>query len=234
MIALEHSPLGVETLDDPACPSSLARATLREIATANALFGGRAAAVFGIERLLAGIPAGTRLTLLDVGAGSGDIARTLVARARRRHIRLTAVALDNHRAAIALAREGGLPGLLAEAAALPIRDGAVDLVLASQFLHHFSRASAVALVREFDRIARLGVILCEPRRTPVAAAGIWTAALLLGFHAVTRRDGVLSVRRSYTRPELAALLTAAGVSGTVRRRPGFRIVGWWRSHRADR
>jgi ubiquinone/menaquinone biosynthesis C-methylase UbiE len=124
--------------------------------------------------------------------------------------------------------------LLAGAGALPLRDRGVDVVLASQFLHHFTRASAVALVREFQRVARLGVILCEPRRTPMAAAGIWTAAVVLGFHAVTRRDGVLSVRRSFTPGELSALLAEAGVRGTVRRRPGFRIVAWWRSNHADR
>lgn len=233
MIALAPSPIGVEALDDPACPAALARATLVEIATANALFGGRSAAAFGVAQLLAGIPAGARLTLLDVGAGSGDIPRALVARARRRGIQLGAVALDNNRTAAALARGAGIHPVVAGAEALPLGDGSADLVLASQFLHHFARRSAVALVREFDRVARLGVVLCEPRRSPLAAAGIWAAAHLLRFHPVTRRDGVLSVRRSFTDREFAALLDDAEVCGTVRRRPGFRIVAWWRSRHAD-
>jgi ubiquinone/menaquinone biosynthesis C-methylase UbiE len=233
VIALEPSPLGVETLDDPACPAPLARATLRDIATANALFGGRAAAAYGVAQLLAGVPAGARLTLLDVGSGSGDIGRAIAALAARRGIRLTAVALDRSPAAAALAGEAGMHPVRACAEALPIRAGAAHIVLASQFLHHFTRRSAVALVREFDRIARLGVVLCEPRRTPLAAAGIWVAAHLLRFHAVTRRDGVLSVRRSFTPAELAAVLDDAGVRGAVRRRPGFRVVAWWRSSRAD-
>jgi SAM-dependent methyltransferase len=234
VIALEPSPLGEETLDDAACPAALARATLVDIATANALFGGRAAAAYGVAQLLAGVPAGSRVTLLDVGSGCGDIGRAVARRAGRRGIHITAVALDHSRAAAALARGSGVEPVLARAEALPIRAGAVDLVLASQFLHHFTRRSAAALVREFDRIARLGVVLCEPRRTPLAAAGIWTAAHLLGFHAVTRRDGVLSVRRSFTPTELALVLDEAGVRGTVRRRPGFRVVGWWRKRHADR
>jgi len=234
VIALECSPLGEEALDDPACPAALARATLADIATANALFGGRAAAAYGVARLLAGVPAGSRLTLLDVGSGSGDVGRAVARRARHRGIRLTAVALDHSRTAAALARGGGGEPVVARAEALPLRAGAVDVVLASQFLHHFTRRSAVTLVREFHRIARLGVVLCEPRRTPLAAAGIWTAAHLLGFHAVTRRDGVLSVRRSFTPAELAGVLDDAGVRGTVRRRPGFRVVAWWRKRHADR
>lgn len=233
MITLDASPLGVETLDDPACPAPLARATLRDIAVANALFGGRAAAGYGVAQLLKHVAPGSRLTLLDVGSGSGDIPRAVVQRAARHGVSVTAVALDNSRTAAAMARRSGVLPVLADARALPIRDGGADVVLASQFLHHFTRPSAIALVEAFDRMARVGVVLCEPRRTPLAAAGIWTAAHVLGFHAVTRRDGVLSVRRSFTPEELGAVLAEAGVRGTICRRPGFRIVAWWRSQHAD-
>lgn len=234
MIQLEHSPLGVEALDDVGCPDPIVHAMLPEIARANTLFGGRAAALFGAAQLLDGVPAGARLTLLDVGAGYGDLSRALVRLASGRGIALTAVALDNHRVAASLARGPSVHPVLAGAAALPIAERGVDLVLASQFLHHFSRRSAATLVREFDRLARVGVVICEPRRTPLAAAGIWTAAQVLRFHPVTRRDGVLTVQRSFTPAELAAVLDDAGVRGAVRRRWGFRVVAWWRSGHAHR
>jgi SAM-dependent methyltransferase len=232
VISLERSPLGREALDDPDCPAPLAQVMLQEIARANAWFGGRAAACYGASQLLDRVAAGGSRTLLDVGAGSGDIALRLVRQARRRGIRLTAVACDTLRAAAILARRHRALPVVADAAALPIGDAGVDIVLASQFLHHFDRRSAVALLRDFDRVARLGVVICEPRRTPLAVAGIWIGAQALGFHETTRRDGVLSVRRSFTAAELATLLDAAGVRGTVRRRPGFRLVAWWLSGHA--
>jgi ubiquinone/menaquinone biosynthesis C-methylase UbiE len=230
VIALAPSPLGVETLDDTACPEPLARATLRDIARANALFGGHAAAGWGLRCLLAGVPRDTTLTLVDVGAGSGDIARGMARLAARNGIRLRAVALDNHRVAAHLSRAGRTPTVLASAAALPFRPHGVDIVLASQFLHHFSRESAAALVAAFHRLARRGVVITEPRRSPLAAAGIWLAAHALRFHEVTRRDGVLSVRRSFTPAELKAVTDQAGVPAVVRRRPGFRVVAWWRTN----
>jgi ubiquinone/menaquinone biosynthesis C-methylase UbiE len=232
VIALEPSPLGVETLDDPGCPAPVARATLRDIARANALLGGRQAAAWGVDRLLRHGSHGSTVTLLDVGAGSGDIARYLTMRAGRRGVALRAVGLDTHRAAAALCREAGVQPLVGSAAALPFRERSVDIVFASQFLHHFARPSVTALVRAFDRIARLGVVLCEPRRTRAAAAGIWLAALALRFQRVTRQDGVLSVRRSFTPAGLRSLLADAGVTAVVRRRPGFRIVAVWRTHDA--
>jgi SAM-dependent methyltransferase len=229
MITLAPSPLGTEALDDPACPAPVAAATLSDIALVNALFGGRAAAAYGLRQLLDGLSRETRLTLLDVGAGVGDVARALVRTAGRRGVRLTPIALDLHRVAARLARDRGTLAVIGSAAGLPFRRGDIDIVLASQFLHHFARDSASALIREFDRLARRGVVICEPRRTPVAAGGIWLAASVLRLHEVTRRDGVLSVRRSFTPRELGAILDRAGVRAHVRRRPGFRVVAWWRT-----
>jgi SAM-dependent methyltransferase len=227
------SPIGVEALDDASCPAPLARATLSDIALANRLFGGQDAATWGVARLLEATTCGRRLILLDVGAGSGDIAAAVVRHARRRGRDVAAVGLDRHPVAARLCRDAGVPALVASAAALPVRARSVDIVLASQFLHHFSRDSVPGLVRAFDRIARLGVVICEPRRTRAAAAGIWLGSLALGFHRVTRRDGVLSVRRSFTAAELAERLADAGIQALVRRRPGFRLVAVWRTDRAD-
>lgn len=232
MIELAPAPLGREALDDPRCPDPVARATLADIALVNRLFGGRAAAGFGLDRLLAAGPVPPRLTLLDLGAGSGDLAIALAARAARWGVRLRPVAVDLHRSAAAMCRDAGVDPVVARAGALPLREGAVDLVLASQFLHHFSREAAARLVRHLCGLARVGVIVAEPRRAALAAAGIWAASLALRLHHTTRRDGILSVRRSFTVAELSALLAAAGVRGRVWRRPGFRLVAAWRTDRA--
>jgi predicted nicotinamide N-methyase len=233
VIALPPSPLGVEALDDPRCPDELVRATLRDIGRVNRLFGGRAAAVYGLRRLLAAGPVPARsLTLLDLGAGAGDVAAAVVAAAAVRGVHLVPIAVDAHRAAAAIARGAGMAAVQASAAALPFRDRSVDVVLASQFLHHFSRVAAGALARACAGLARVGVIVAEPRRTPAAVAGIWAASLALAFHPITRRDGVLSVRRSFTAPELAELLDRAGIRAPVWRRPGFRLVAAWRTDRA--
>lgn len=232
VIALTPAALGREALDERDCPLPVARATLADLAVVNALFGGRSAAAFGLDRLLRDRRPGERLTLLDVGAGGGDIAAALARRAHGRGIELVPLTVDTHRAAAALCREARLNPSVASAAALPFRPASVDIVLASQLLHHFDRASAVALVHAFNGLARLGVIVAEPRRTRWALGGIWLAALTLGLQPVTRRDGILSVRRSFTAAELKALLANAGIAGSVHRRRGFRLVAVWRARHA--
>lgn len=230
MIELTLSRLGEEALDRRSCAPDIARATLRDLAISNALFGGRSAAAFGLRLLLRKIPApGHPLILLDLGAGSGDVARHLTRRARTAGVDLIPVAVDTHRAAARMCRAAGLHTVIADAAALPFRDRSVDIVLVSQFLHHFTRETAAMLVRALHPLARVGVIVADARRTAAAAAGIWLASHVLRFHPTTRHDGVLSVRRSFTVAELASLLAAGGVRAHVHRRPGFRLVAAWRT-----
>ena len=216
------SPIGSEALDEPSCPPELVRATLADIARANTLFGGRAAVWFGVKELLPGHRG--RLTVLDIGAGGGDIALFVARQAKKLGTTLEPLALDRHPTAAALCRQRGLPSVVADACALPLSRCSVDIVVASQVLHHFSRDGAIELLRALAPLARVGIVIADLRRAPAAAMGIWLAALALGFHPITRRDGVTSVRRGFAPNELADLMSAAGLDATVYRRPGYRLV----------
>ena len=220
-------PLGTELLDNPAADPALVRETLRNIARSNRWFGGRSALRHGLGRHLQGL-GGTTLTLLDVGTGTGDLPLDAAHWARRRGIRLIPVGLERSREAASLARNAGLPTCIGCATGLPVRDKSVDLVVLSQVAHHLRSDTVVRLMQDFDRVARVGVVVADLRRSRVALAGFWLGSRLLRFDAATRTDGLTSVRRGYTRLELAALLERAGVRGRVERRPGFRLVATWR------
>lgn len=227
-MTLAVSPVGREALDHPGTQAAVVETTLKDIARVNAVLGGRAAAAFGLERLLDGAIPQARLTLLDVGGGSGDIAKYLTLRAARRGITITPLIVERHRVAAGLCRRAGLVTAVSDGGDLPLSPKSVDVVLASQLLHHLERESAIALLREMDRVARLGVVVADLRRHPLAALGIWLASYPLRLHTVTRRDGVTSVRRGYAPDELRGLLRAADIEGDVWQRPGYRLVAVWR------
>jgi ubiquinone/menaquinone biosynthesis C-methylase UbiE len=217
----------VELLDDPRADPARVERSLRNVARSNTWFGGTAAALYGIERVLAGNPGPT--LLLDVGTGLGDLPRAAIRHFARRGRTLTAVGIERHPAAARLARGDDLSLLLACAGALPIRERSADVVLISQVLHHFDRASAAALLRAAHRIARRGVVVADLRRSRVARILFQAGARALRFDADTRRDGATSVLRGYTSAELRSLCESAGVRASVVRRPGFRLVAWWRT-----
>jgi hypothetical protein len=104
----------------------------------------------------------------------------------------------------------------------------VDLVLVSQVLHHLAPASAVRLLRDCDRLARIGVVVADLRRARLAGTLFRLGGRLLRFDPVTLVDGVTSIQRGYEIGELRTLLGRAGVRGRVARRPGYRLVATWR------
>ena len=221
--------IGIEALDSSTCDAALARTTLAEIARSNTMFGGRAAVVYGVHQLLRGDAARGGIRILDVGAGSGDVLAYLV---RRQGVPVTPIAADWHREAVKLCAARDLLAVACDARQLPLADAAVDVVVASQLLHHFNPPAAQRLVRELDRVARLGVVVADLHRARTADLWFRMGSRLLNFHEVTRHDGLVSLRRGFTKRELEGLLSAAGAAATVRRRPGYRLVAYWRTTHA--
>ena len=223
---------GTELLDDPAADPATVRRSLGHIARSNQLFGGRAAVLHGIARLLAGRTARSTqrpLTLLDIGTGAGDIPAAIRAWGARRGVAIRTLALERSRAAARLASSPRLPVALGCAGSLPVRARGVDIVVLSQVLHHLHPDSAVELLRALDDTARLGVVVADLRRSPTAATLFRFGSAILGFDEPTRTDGVTSIYRGYLRPELARLCDRAGVRAAVEKRWGWRVVAWWRA-----
>jgi hypothetical protein len=222
-----------ELLDDPRADAGDVVASLRDIARINRAFGGAAAAAARLDEYLCGIAPGSTVTLLDVGTGSADIPRAAACRAAKRGITLRCIGLERHPAAAReAARAGGVAALIADGGALPFRARSVDLVLCAKLLHHLPGAAGLQLLRELDRVARLAVVVADIRRSAVAAAGLWLASFPMQFHPATRRDGVISVFRGFSGPELRGICAAAGVQAAVKRHVGWSLTAAWRPREA--
>ena len=180
----------------------------------------------GVERIL-GSARPRQLRLLDIGTGQGDIPRTLAWWLARRGISLKATGIDWHRAAAPLARANGVVVALADAFQLPFADRTFDVVVMSQFAHHFSAAGILDLCRESSRAARLGVVIADLRRTGWAAAAFGLGSRILGFDHYTRVDGITSLRRGFRPADLAAVIQLAGFQPTVTTSLCARVVATW-------
>ena len=218
---------GVEYLDAPGIDPRLVRRSLADVALANALFGGTRAVLVEVGNVLPEL--GATATLLDVGSGIGDIAARARELARQRGTDLSLVTIDMAETLAVASRARTGNAVRGDATSLPFADRSVDVVMCSQTLHHFDDASASRVLRELDRVARVRVIVSDLRRSWIAAAGLWMASFPLGFHPVSRHDGVVSIMRGYTGDELRALIRSSiGRPPNVKRHVGWRVTATWR------
>jgi SAM-dependent methyltransferase len=219
-------PEGDEILDAPDVDPALARRSLRDIMLANSLMGGTRAVMHELEAVVPFLP--KRATLLDVGTGMGDIPRRAREVAARRGIALDTVGLEAAEWLAADGRSSTTAAVVGDGRALPFATHSVDVVICSQVLHHFFDQDAIALVRELNRVARVRVIISDLLRSDLAVAGLWLFSFPLGFHPVSRRDGIMSIRRGFSPPELSTIVHAAtGGEPRVRRYLGFRVAASW-------
>ena len=217
---------GMEYLDAPDIDPRLVRRSLADVALAHALFGGTRAVLHSLEEILPEL--GASATLLDVGSGVGDIAARARELARQRQIDLSLVTIDMAETLAIASRARTGNAVRGDATALPFADRSVDVVMCSQTLHHFDDANATRVLRELDRVARVRVIVADLRRSWIAAAGLWIASFPLGFHPVSRHDGVVSIMRGYAGDELRRLVeSATGRSPNVKRHIGWRVTATW-------
>lgn len=170
-------------------------------------------------------PGAAELSVLDVGAGSGDLARVLQDELARRGEAGRVLVLDRDPTAAALARAQGLEVVRGDALRLPLADRSIGLVTAVKFAHHFHGAALMRLVSEMARVAGGRVVVLDIRRHWLAYWGFVAWSRLLTRNRLVRYDGPLSVLRGFTAGELAALAAPlAGFSWTVRSYPGFQLA----------
>jgi SAM-dependent methyltransferase len=174
-----------------------------------------------LPRLLAGP---REQLLLDVGTGSGEVAAALARRAAAAGRRVRLVGVDRKLAHL-LAGGAGRPRQLrvvADARALPLRDGAVDWSLSTLFFHHFDAAGNRRVVAEMRRVARCGAVVVDLRESAVARRVGPLLIAALGVGPITRHDGRVSLARAWALPAVAALVEGQPVV-ELRRRFPFRF-----------
>jgi len=156
------------------------------------------------------------LRVLDVGAGSGATAIEVARWARKKDLDVRIAAADLNRRHLSIAREAvrGYPEIqlvASDALAPPFAARGFDVVLSTLFLHHFSPERLKQLIPRLAALSRGRLALNDLMRDRAAAAAFTLLSPVFARSRLTRHDGRVSIRRSYTPEELQAILKDSGV-----------------------
>lgn len=161
-------------------------------------------------------------TLLDIGCGGGDVPVLLARWAARDGLRLKITAIDPDPRASRFARErhaaSGVTFRQATAAELVAAGESYDLVVSNHVLHHLDPEELPRFLEESAALGRGLSIHNDLRRSPAAYALFFAGARIFTGSYI-RQDGLTSIRRSYTAPELRS---AAPPGWTLARQSPFR------------
>ena len=154
--------------------------------------------------------------LLDLGAGGCATPMAMVRWARAEGIPLRVIALDIQARHLCWAREWTqewpeISLVQGDARHPPFREGHIDVVISSLFLHHLPEAELATLLPSWLGIARRSIVMSDLVRHPIPYYFIKVASPLFARSRLTRHDAAVSIRRAYTPQELQAIVLAAGL-----------------------
>lgn len=169
-------------------------------------------------------------SVLDVGAGSGELLRVIAKFARKSGRRANLCGLElNARSADSILEESKdfkeIKAVRGDAHSLPFADNAFDYAICSLFTHHFTDENVVGILSEMARVSRrkIFVIDLERHKTAYALYQIFCAAFRISRLVV--EDGSLSILRSFKLDELEILAEKAKLENiSVKRHLPFRLV----------
>ena len=169
-------------------------------------------------------------SVLDVGAGSGELLRVAATWARQTNRQLRAVGLElNERMAESINEDSNrfdeISSVRGDALELPFSDAQFDYVICSLFTHHFVDEQVVQILSEMSRVAKRRIFVIDLHRHPIAYLLYTTLGKLVLHNRLLRHDGALSILRSFKADELLELAQRTGLRDIwVERHFPYRLI----------
>lgn len=212
----ERDVLAIEDMDRPDCELGRLNRSYARFPLVNAVVSGWRDTYRTRIRPLLTTAATT--TVLDIGCGGGDVARSLARRAAADGYRLQVTAIDPDERAFHFATSAppvhGVSYRRALSSELVTEGLKFDVVISNHVLHHLAAPELASLLRDSEQLCSRLALHNDLRRSRLAYALFWAGSWPLGIGSYIHGDGLTSIRRSHTAAELRA---AAPPAWTVER-----------------
>ncbi|HLM62377.1 MAG TPA: methyltransferase domain-containing protein [Pyrinomonadaceae bacterium] len=169
-------------------------------------------------------------SVLDVGAGSGELLRAIAKFSRKQNRKTRLYGLElNARSAVAILKESKnymeIRAVRGDAFQLPFADDSFDYAICSLFTHHFIDEKVVRILEEMNRVARRKIFVIDLHRHRAAYNLYKIFCVAFRISPLVREDGLLSILRSFKPDELKQMASEAFLENvSVERHFPFRLI----------
>ncbi len=211
---LENRSHEIEIMDDLEIAGEVVDQTLRELNTINRLLGGNQISVSAFKKLALDQK---KISLADLGCGGGDIMRQMAGWARKKKLNASFIGVDANSNIVEYAKKNtaSYPEISYKAVNIfseDFKNLQVDIIHCCLFTHHFTEVELVGLFKQFKQQARIGIIINDLHRHPIAYWSIKFLTFVFSRSSMVRNDAAVSVARGFKRQELLRILDKAGIS----------------------
>jgi len=200
-----------EILDDLELEGNDLTANLRELGKVNRLLGGHQIAVKSVKEIAKDVGK-KNWRIADLGCGGGDTLAALASDPGLKNLQLELVGLDANQTAVNFASEETAEhkNIQFECADLfkPWPEMQFDIVLFNLVLHHFSDEEIVELLTRAAKNSRF-IVINDLQGNWIPYHLFRMTSRILRFSHISRHDGKLSVKKSFTKRDWHSLLNKA-------------------------
>ena len=196
-----------EIMDDFAMEGEILREALDKIAKINQLLGGNLLTLRGVQDLIANIPNQTKITIVDVGCGNGDMLRTLSDYSLKNNLNFKLIGIDANAFTINHAQElsSNYPNIsfrCEDVFEKNFEELKYDIVLCTLTLHHFKDDEIIQLMTIFNANSKVGIVINDLHRSAVSYRLFQALCFVFRLNHMSREDGLISILRGFKKEEL--------------------------------
>ncbi|WP_421763483.1 methyltransferase domain-containing protein [Ekhidna sp.] len=211
---LEYRSEEIEIMDDLTISGEVVDQTLRELNTINRRLGGNQISVSSYKKIAS--KANGNIMLADLGCGGGDIMVEMAKWSRKNDVKASFVGIDANENIVKYAlrntkRYSEITYQSINIFSDDFKKQKFDVIHCCLFVHHFTNDQLVSLFKQFSDQARIGVIINDLHRHPLAYWSIKLLTSLFSKSEMVKNDASVSVSRGFKKKELVSILKSAGI-----------------------
>ena len=198
-----------EIMDDWQGDSKELERVLKDINRVNRILGGNAITVNAVIRLIQE-HSKESYRILDMGCAEGNMLRELAMAARKKDIKLDLIGIDLNSDALTMARKASIdfPEIVyhkKDILSADLSEFGCDIVMTTLTIHHFQNSEILNFVKQFTKLASIGVVINDLHRSALAYYLFKGFSLIFIKTKVAKIDGLASIRKGFLKSDLMDL-----------------------------
>jgi 2-polyprenyl-3-methyl-5-hydroxy-6-metoxy-1,4-benzoquinol methylase len=170
------------------------------------------------------------VSIVDLGCGGGDLILAVTKSLRHNKIKFTITGIDGNPNSLAFAKEkcagfSEINFVQADILHHEFNISPCDILISSHFVYHFSEESLIDFLKKNLPVISNALIFSELKRNSLAMRLFKFSGFLLPISKLAKQDGLLAIKRSFTKKEWLTILQQAGIDTyCLENVPLFRIL----------